>query len=100
MVNAVAHIHIKTPWLPKQRFVAGGAAAIGVAGEVVLGICLRFHHHTPEQAAVCLAFHQPAANQLRGNDLRWTAEEGVGQGWVAQAVAMGGRGGYESGYKK
>ena len=47
---------------------------------IVLGIRLRFHHHTPEQAAVCLAFHQPAANQLRGNDLRWAAEEGLGQG--------------------
>ena len=31
--------------------------------------------------------HQPAANQVRGNDHRWTAEEGVGQGWKV----LGGR---------
>ena len=73
-----------------MHFVAGGAAAVAAGGRVVLGIRLRFHHHTPEQAAVCLPFHQPAANQLRGNDLRWTAEEGVGQGWEE-------RGGYGSG---
>ena len=57
---------------------------------IILGIRLRFHHHTPEQAAVSLAFHQPAANQLRGDDLRWTAEEGVGQGW--EVISDGGRG--------
>ena len=78
MVDAVANIDVKPPWLAKERFVAGGAAAIAVASRVVLGIRLCFHHHTPEDAAVYLAFHQPAANQLRGNDLRWTAEEGVG----------------------
>ena len=64
-----------------------------MASEVVLGIRLRFHNHAPEQAAVCLAFHQPAANQFRGNDLRWTAEEGVGQRWEV----LGGRGGYGNG---
>ena len=64
---------------------------------VVLGIRLRFHHHTPEQAAVCLAFQQPAANQLRGNDLRWTAEEGLGQGCE---IVGDGVGGYENGYKR
>ena len=37
MVNAIAHIHIKPPSLTKQGFVAGGAAAIAVAGGVVLG---------------------------------------------------------------
>ena len=81
MVDAIAHIHIKPPWLTKQRVVAGGAAAVAVAGGVVLGIRLRFHHHTPEQAAVCLAFHQPAANQLRCHHLSRAAEEGVGEGW-------------------
>ena len=60
----------------------------GSRSRVVLGIRLRFHHHTPEQAAACLAFHQLAANQLRGNNLRWTAAEGVGQGWES-VVAMG-----------
>ena len=88
VVNAIAHIDLKPPWLTKERFVARGAAAIAVAGGVVLGICLGFHHHTPEQAAACLAFHQLAANQLRGNNLRWTAAEGVGQGWES-VVAMG-----------
>ena len=28
-----------------------------------------------------MPLHQPAVNQLRGNDLGWAAEEGVGQGW-------------------
>ena len=37
MVNAIAHIDIKPPRLTKERFVAGGAAAVAVAGRVVLG---------------------------------------------------------------
>ena len=94
VVDAIAHIDVKPPWLPKQRFVAGGAAAVAVTGVLFLGIRLRFHHHTPEQAAICLAFHQPAANQFRGNDLRWTAEEDVGQGWE---ILRDRRGGYGSG---
>ena len=96
MVDAIAHIDVEPPRLPKQRFVAGGAAAVAVTGGLFLGIRLRFHHHTPEHAAICLAFHQPAANQFRGNDLRWTAEEDVGQGWE---VLGGGLGGYGSGLK-
>ena len=63
-----------------------------MTGGIVLGISLGFHDHAPEQTAVVLAFHQPAANQLRGDDLRWTAEEGVGQGWESV-------GGYGSGLK-
>ena len=63
---------------------------------IILGIRLRFHHHTPEQAAVCLPFHQPTADQLRGNDLRWTAEEVMGQGWE---ILGDGLGGYGSGLK-
>ena len=60
---------------------------------VVLGIRLCFHHHTPEQAAVCLTFHQPAANQLRSNDLRWTAEEGFRQcGKILEGGLLGGYG--------
>ena len=92
MVDAIAHIDVKPSWLTKERFVARGAAAVAVAGGVVLGIRLRFHHHTPEQAAVVLAFHQPAANQRRGNDLRWTAEEGVGLGWEILGDELGGLG--------
>ena len=63
---------------------------------IVLGIRLCFHNHTPEQAAVVLAFHQQAANQRRANDLRRTAEEGVGQGWEIVGDVLGG---YVSGWK-
>ena len=63
-----------------------------MTGGIVLGIRLRFHNHPPEQAAVCLAFHQPAAHQIRGNDLGRTAEEVAGQGWESV-------GGYGSGLK-
>ena len=62
---------------------------------IVLGIGLCFHNHAPQQASVVLAFHQPAANQLRGNDLRWAAEEGLGQGLE---VLGDGLGGYGSGF--
>ena len=74
----------KNALAPQQGFVAGGAAAVAACGGIVLGIRLRFHHHTPEQAAFCLAFHQPAANQRRGNDLCWTAEEGRGRGEIVE----------------
>ena len=76
--------------------VAGEAAAVTVTSGIVLGISLCFHNHAPKQVAVVLAFHQPAANQFRGNDLRWTAEEGVGQGWE---ILSDGLGGYGSGLK-
>ena len=59
---------------------------------IVLGIGLCFHNHAPQQTSIRLAFHQPAANQLRGNDLRWTAEEGVGQGWEILGNELGGYG--------
>ena len=52
-----------------------------MTGGIVLGIRLRFHDHTPEQAAVVLAFHQPAAHQVWSNHLCWTAEEGLRKGW-------------------
>ena len=42
---------------------------------IVLGIRLCFYNHAPEQAAIVLAFHQPATNQIGGNDLRRTTEE-------------------------
>ena len=76
----------KPPWLTKERFVAGGAAA----GGVVLGIRLRFHHHTPKQLAIRLAFHQQAADEVGGNLLGGAAEEGL---WEC----LGKRGGYELG---
>ena len=58
-----------------------------MTGGIVLGIRLRFRH-TPEQAAVVLAFYQPAANQLRSNDLRWTAEK-AGAGVRSLGEALG-----------
>jgi hypothetical protein len=90
VVNAVAHIHIKPPRLTKQGFVAGGAAAVTVAGRVVLRIRLRFHNHAPQQLASGLAFHQQAADQLGGNDFGAAGEEGLGE-------ALGEVGGYGSG---
>ena len=80
VVNAIAHIHIKPPRLAEQRFVAGAAAAMAVAGGLRLAIGLRFHNHAPKQLALGLAFHQQAANQLRGNGLGGAGEEGLGEG--------------------
>ena len=93
MVNAIAHIDVKTPWLTEERFAAWGAAAEAVAGGVVLGIRLGFHHHAPEQAAVPLAFHQQATNQVGGDQLGGAGEEGLGERWRL----LGGLGGYGSG---
>ena len=90
VVNAVAHIHVKPPRLTKQGFVAGGAAAVAVAGGVVLRIRLRFHNHTPQQLAIRLALHQQAADQIGGDDLGGAGEEGLGE-------VLDGRGGYGSG---
>ena len=90
MVDAVAHIDIKTPWLTKERFVAGGAAAVAVAGGVVLGIRLRFHNRAPQEVAIGLAFHQKATDEVGSNLLGRTAEEGVREG-------LGKGGGYGSG---
>ena len=86
----MAHIHIKPPRLTKQGFVAGGATSVAVAGGLALAIRLRFHNHAPQQLAIRLAFHQQAADELGGNQLSGTAEEGLGQ-------VLGGRGGYGSG---
>ena len=69
MVNAVAHIDVKPPRLTKQRFVAGAAAAVAVAGGLLLGIRLRFHHHAPERLAIGLALHQQAGDELGGDQL-------------------------------
>ena len=91
MVNAIAHIHIKPPRLTKQRFVAGGAAAVAVAGGVALAIRLRFHNHAPQQLAIGLALHQQAADELGGNLLGGAGEEGLGE-------VLGGRGGYGGGF--
>jgi hypothetical protein len=90
VVNAIAHIHIEAPRLTKERFVAGGAAAVAVAGGLLLGIRLRFHHHAPQQLATFLAFHQQAADEFGGNLLGGAGEEGLGED-------LEGRAGYGSG---
>jgi hypothetical protein len=92
VVNAIAHIHIETPRLTKERFVAGGAAAIAVAGGLLLRIRLCFHNRAPKEVAIGLAFHQQAADQDGGNLLGGAGEEGLGEGWKA----LQGRGGYGS----
>jgi hypothetical protein len=93
VVDAIAHIHIKLPRLTKERLVTGCAAAIAVASGFVLGIRLGFHNHAPQQAAVLLAFHQQATNQVGGDQLGRAGEEGLGESWEE----LGGRGGYGSG---
>jgi len=92
VVNAIAHIHIKPPRLTKQRFVAGGAATVAVAGGFLLGIRLRFHNHTPQQLAIRLPFHQQAADELGCNLLGGAGEEGLSESWE-------GLGGYGSGFR-
>jgi len=79
VVNAIAHIDVKAPRLTKQRFVAGGAAAVAVAGGLSSGIRLRFHKYTPQQLPSGLALHQQAADQLGGDDLNGAGEEGWGE---------------------
>ena len=81
MVDAVAHIDLKPPWLTKERFVARGAAAIAVAGGLALAIRLRFHNHAPQQAPVPLALHQQATNQVGGDQLGGAGEETLGEEW-------------------
>ena len=90
VVDAIAHVDIKPPSLPKQGFVAGAAAAIPVAGGVVLGIRLRFHNHPPKQLATCLALHQQAADQLRRHFFCGAAEK---DSWQRREV-LDGRGSY------
>ena len=48
--------------------------------------------HAPEQAAVILVFHQPAAHQVRSDFLRRAAEEGVREGLEVRE-GLGGYGG-------
>ena len=90
VVNAITHIDIKPPWLTKERFVAGGAAPVPVAGRLALAIRLCFHNHAPEQRASWLAFDQQAADELGGNLLGGAAEEGLRE-------VLSRRGGYGSG---
>ncbi len=50
-----------------------------MASRLLLGIRLRFHNHAPKQAAVLLAFHQEAADQVGGDDFSGATEKGVGE---------------------
>lgn len=59
---------------------------------IVLGISLCFHNYAPKQAAVVLAFHQPAAHQLRSNNFCRAAEEGLRQSGEILGDALGGYG--------
>jgi hypothetical protein len=81
VVNAKTHIDIKPPWLAKQGFVAGAAAAVAVAGRLALAIRLRFHNQAPQELATRLAFHQQEADELGGNLLGGAAEERLGESW-------------------
>jgi len=90
VVNAIAHNHIKPPRLTEEGFVAGGAAAVAVAGGLLLGIRLRFHNDAPQQLANGLAFHQQAADELGGDQLGRAGEEALGE-------MQGERGGYGDG---
>ncbi len=90
VVNAIAHIHIPTPRLPEEGFVAGAAAAMPVAGGLGLAIRLRFHNHAPQQLAIGLAFHQQATDEVGSHHLSGAGEEGLGE-------VLGKRGGYGSG---
>jgi len=90
VVNAIAHIDVKASRLTKERFVAGSAAAVAVAGGLLLGIRLRFHNHTPQKLATFLAFHQQATDELGGDHLGRAGEEGLRECWD-------GLGGYGSG---
>ena len=49
-----------------------------------------FDNHAPKQAAIRLAFHQPAAHQARSHYLCRTAEEGLGEGWETLGNERGG----------
>ena len=89
VVDAIADIHIKTPWRSKQGFILGRPPSKTVTSRVVLGVRLRFHDYAPKQTSIGLAFHQPAAHQIRSHDLCWAAEEGVGQGWKVLANKRG-----------
>jgi len=52
------------------------AAAVAVAGGLLLQIHLRFHNHSSQQLATFLAFHQQAADGFGGDQLGGAGEEG------------------------
>ena len=52
-----------------------------MTGGIVLGIRLGFHNHAPKQAAIVLAFHQTATDQVRSDHLCGSAEKELREGW-------------------
>jgi len=84
VVNAIAEIHIPITWWAKQRFVAGNAPAVAVAGGLGLAIRLRFHNHAPQQLVIGLAFHQQATDQHGATSSAGRAKKAWGS-----VVAMG-----------
>ena len=61
-----------------------------MTGGIVLGIGLCFHDHAPKQAAVVLAFHQPATHQIRTYYLGGATKEVLRQGWEVLADGLSG----------
>ena len=55
-----------------------------------MGIRLCFHNHAPEQAAVCLAFHKQATDELRTDQLGGAAEERERQSGEILGDGLGG----------
>ena len=75
MVDSGADIDIKAPRFAEQGVVLRRKAALTVADAIVLLIGRGFNDHAPEQAAVVLAFHQPAAHQIGAHDLSQTGKK-------------------------
>jgi hypothetical protein len=67
VVNAITHIHIKTPWRTKKGFIAWSPSSKTMTGRVVLGIRLRFNNHAPKQTSIVLTFHQTATDEVWGD---------------------------------
>jgi len=92
VVNAIAHIDVKASMLTKERFIAGGAAAVSVASGVVLGKRLRFHNHAPQHLAIVLALHQRQPIRSGATCSAGRAKKDGGRCWegvVAMGVAWG-----------
>ena len=68
------------PRLSTQGFVARGAIAMPVTGGLALAIRLRIHHLAPQQIASGMAFHQQAADELKGDHLGRAAKRKLGGG--------------------
>jgi len=67
-------------WLRNESSLAGGAAAVTVAGGHLLGIRLRFLKYAQQQLPSGLVFHQQAADELGGDHFGRAGEEGLREG--------------------